>query len=358
MATVFLCPISTIFQWFTDAGIILSGGKINTYLGGTVNTPQVTYTDVTGITPNANPIILGSNGRLNGVQIWQPQGISLKIVITDANNNQLGPVFDQITGINDPFSIQALYSSNVAGKGADLLANVMRSYGLLTDIRASVSPPNTGGQTLIVRSEGLLGANDGYGGLFYFDASSNATDDGISVIKPTGIAGAGRYLLLRGGAPSIYIAKTTTTLRNSTTALSTDPDLVFTTFPNAPAVSWAFEACLLFNGQAGGAGGIALALQYSPSSSLVNNPQNLAVGSVNGAAFAGKSAWILSATPAAQISAATITSSASGNDALYISAVISQTQGGNFGIAWAQNSSSANGCNMLAGSWIRVTVAK
>jgi hypothetical protein len=357
MATVFLCPISAVFQYFTDIGIVLAGGKINTYLAGTT-TPTATYTDQTGVTPNANPLSLGSNGRLVGVQIWQPQGIALKIIITDANNVQLGPVFDQITGINDPTTIQTAYANPAGGSGADLIANAMRSYGLLTDLRAGVSPPLSGGQTLIVRSEGLLGVNDGYGGLFYWNASSNATDDGLTAIKPTAVVGAGRYLLLRGGAPAIYIAKTTTTARASTTTLTTDPDLVFTTFPNAPLVSWAFEALLMFNGTGSGAGGISVALQNSPSGSLVNNPQNLAVGTVNGAAFAGKSAWIVSTTPAAQITAATITTAASGNDALYISGAISQAQGGSFGIAWAQNSSSGNACNMLAGSWIRLSVAK
>jgi len=98
---VYLSPIATIFQYFTEVGIILAGGKINTYVAGT-STPQVTYTDITGVTPNSNPIILGSNGRLNNVSIYQPSGVSLKVIVTDANNNQVGPTFDQLQGINDP----------------------------------------------------------------------------------------------------------------------------------------------------------------------------------------------------------------------------------------------------------------
>jgi hypothetical protein len=356
MPTVFLCPTSAIFQWFNDVGIVLSGGKINTYIAGTTN-PTATYTDSTGVTPNSNPIILGSNGRLSSVQIWQPQGVLLKIVITDANNNQLGPVFDQIVGINDPSAIQNLYSSNAAGSGADLVANAMRSYGVLTDIRAGISS-SIPGSTLIVRSEGLLGVNDGYGGLYYWNSSSIATDDGYTVIKPTGTSGAGRYLLLRGGAPAIYIAKQTTTSRASTTTLSTDPELVFTTLPNAPTVTWAFEACLMFNGVGGGGGGIALTLQGT-GSVPTNNNQNLATGLVNGVSFVGRSSWVNSGSPSAQISAATITAAGSGNDILYISGTISLgITGGNFGIAWAQNTSSGNACAMLAGSWIRLSVAK
>lgn len=209
MATVFLCPISTVSQWFTDAGIILSGGKVNTYLGGTVNTPQVTYTDVTGVTPNSNPIILGSNGRLNGVQIWQPQGISLKIVITDANNVQLGPVFDQITGINDPTTVQTLYANPATGFGADLIANVVRSYDLFSSVRAANAPSLAAGQTLVIDAQASVAPNDGVGGLFYWNASSVAADDGVNVLKPNSVSGAGRYLRQSQGASSSFNATLT-----------------------------------------------------------------------------------------------------------------------------------------------------
>jgi hypothetical protein len=39
-----------------------SGYKVYTYAAGTT-TPLVTYSDVTGATPNANPVILDSNGE-------------------------------------------------------------------------------------------------------------------------------------------------------------------------------------------------------------------------------------------------------------------------------------------------------
>lgn len=43
---------------------------------------------------------------------------------------------------------------------------------------------------------GGAAAGDGGGGIYYYDATSTAADDGISVIDPTGFAGAGRYLKL------------------------------------------------------------------------------------------------------------------------------------------------------------------
>lgn len=195
MATVFLCPISSIFQYFTDAGIVLSGGKINTYLAGTT-TPTATYTDLTGVTPNANPLILGSNGRLVGVQIWQPQGISLKLVITDANNVQLGPVFDQVTGINDPTTLTTLLANPASGTGVDLVANAVKSYDIFSSVRAALAPTLGTGQTLVIDVEGASVATDTGGGLFYWNAASTATDDGSNVLKPNSIAGGspGRYL--------------------------------------------------------------------------------------------------------------------------------------------------------------------
>jgi hypothetical protein len=98
MPAVKLSPVGNAQQWFTNAGIILSGGKINTYLAGTT-TPTATYTDNTGNTPNPNPIILDSSGRVPQ-EIWLPTGQSYKFVVTDSNNNPIG-TYDNISGLND-----------------------------------------------------------------------------------------------------------------------------------------------------------------------------------------------------------------------------------------------------------------
>lgn len=55
-----------ILQWLDNSGNPLTGGKIYTYAAGGL-TPLATYTDSTGGTPNANPVILDSAGR---AQIW------------------------------------------------------------------------------------------------------------------------------------------------------------------------------------------------------------------------------------------------------------------------------------------------
>jgi hypothetical protein len=53
-------------QFFTAAGIPLVGGKLFTYASGTT-VPLATYTDSTGVTANANPVILDSRGEAN---VW------------------------------------------------------------------------------------------------------------------------------------------------------------------------------------------------------------------------------------------------------------------------------------------------
>lgn len=58
------------FQEFDNNGDPLSGGKVYTYEAGTT-TPKATYTDSTGNTANANPVVLDSSGRAD---IWLGDG--------------------------------------------------------------------------------------------------------------------------------------------------------------------------------------------------------------------------------------------------------------------------------------------
>jgi len=67
---VFLSPIGGAgWQFFTNSGVILSGGKLYTYAAGTT-TPKTSYTSSSGNTAHTNPIILDSAGRVPGGEIW------------------------------------------------------------------------------------------------------------------------------------------------------------------------------------------------------------------------------------------------------------------------------------------------
>jgi len=91
-------PIAFQLQSFTNQGVILSAGRIYTYIAGTT-TPQATYTDSGALTLNANPIVLDSSGRLT-TSIWVLGGVSLKVIIKDSADNTLATI-DNISGIND-----------------------------------------------------------------------------------------------------------------------------------------------------------------------------------------------------------------------------------------------------------------
>lgn len=78
---VSLAPV--LKQKFTDANDDpLAGGKVYTYQSGTT-TPQATYTDSTGGTPNANPVVLDANGEAN---IWLDVALSYKFVVKNSSD--------------------------------------------------------------------------------------------------------------------------------------------------------------------------------------------------------------------------------------------------------------------------------
>ena len=83
-------------QFFDDNGDPLSGGKIYTYAAGTT-TPKATYTDYTGGTAHANPIILDAAGRPPS-EVWLNYGDSYKFILKTSADITVG-TFDNIDGI-------------------------------------------------------------------------------------------------------------------------------------------------------------------------------------------------------------------------------------------------------------------
>jgi hypothetical protein len=78
-----LSPLPKL-QFFANngSGAPLSFGKIWTYAAGTLN-PQATYTSGTGLSANANPIILDANGQAN---IWLDVTLFYKYDVQDSNS--------------------------------------------------------------------------------------------------------------------------------------------------------------------------------------------------------------------------------------------------------------------------------
>jgi microcystin-dependent protein len=91
-----LSPIGNGFQFFTTTGIPLAGGKIYTYQAGS-STPLATYTDNTGATANANPIVLGTDGR-PATEVWLTYGFNYKFILKTADDTTI-QTYDNLYGI-------------------------------------------------------------------------------------------------------------------------------------------------------------------------------------------------------------------------------------------------------------------
>ena len=91
-----LSPIGNGFQFFTILGQPLAGGKIYTYQAGS-STPFATYTDNTGATANANPIVLGTDGRPTS-EVWLTYGFNYKFILKTSDDTTI-QTYDNLYGI-------------------------------------------------------------------------------------------------------------------------------------------------------------------------------------------------------------------------------------------------------------------
>jgi hypothetical protein len=94
--SVLLSPIGNGFQFLTTTGLPLNGGLLYTYQAGS-STPLATYSDNAGLVPNANPIVLGTDGR-PATEIWLTYGFNYKFILADSSNNVI-QTYDNLYGI-------------------------------------------------------------------------------------------------------------------------------------------------------------------------------------------------------------------------------------------------------------------
>ena len=95
--TVYLSPVGGAgAQFFTQQGVVLTGGKLYTYEAGTT-TPKVAYTTSAGNVAWTNPIVLDAAGRVSGSgEIWLTYA-AYKFVLKDANDVLIA-TYDNIRG--------------------------------------------------------------------------------------------------------------------------------------------------------------------------------------------------------------------------------------------------------------------
>jgi hypothetical protein len=115
MAVVFLSPVGgAAAQFFTNSGVILSGGKLYSFAAGTTG-PQVTYTSSSGTVAHTNPIILDSAGRVPNGEIWL-DALPYKFIL-NTSTDVLIATYDNILGIGSTnYQIQ-----NFTGTGSQIV---------------------------------------------------------------------------------------------------------------------------------------------------------------------------------------------------------------------------------------------
>lgn len=340
-------PTVTLSPWlkskyFDNAGIPLNGGKLFTYLSGTA-TKTPTYTDATGVTQNANPVILDFRGEAN---VFVEPNKGYKFVLapsTDTDPPTHAIWSEDLIRSNQLLTLYGGIDSGVANAYVLTFTASFTSYTDGTVIYWIPSNTNTSISTINV---------NGLGPVSIINANGSGLSAGqLQANVPAQILFLGGSFILitpQVGVPTRAV-KTASTVRASTTVLTADPHL----FVIGGTGTFAVDALLLFNESVVGAGGIQIGFYATGGAGLVFNPQMLAAGSVNGAAFLAKAAWNINPATVS-ISAATV-SIVGANDAIRFTGVISGSNAGAFGFSWAQNTSNVNGTNMLAGSWMQVT---
>ena len=94
--SVNLSPIGNGVSFLGVTGLPLSGGRLYSYQAGS-STPLATYTTISGTIANANPIILGTDGRAPS-EIWLTYGYNYKFILQDSAGGTIA-TYDDIYGI-------------------------------------------------------------------------------------------------------------------------------------------------------------------------------------------------------------------------------------------------------------------
>jgi len=133
---VFLSPVGgAAAQFFTNSGVILSGGKLYTYLAGTT-TPTPTYTTSAGNVARTNPIILDAAGRVpGGGEIWLTQNVIYKFLLKDSADVLIA-TYDNVSGINDVDAQQVTYTAPFANSVTTNVEAKLSQYVSPTDFGA------------------------------------------------------------------------------------------------------------------------------------------------------------------------------------------------------------------------------
>ena len=221
-----LSPVGNGFQFFSNDGLPLAGGKIQTYQAGST-TPLATYTDSSGLIANTNPIILGTDGRPPST-IWLEDGFFYKFVLSTASDVVI-QTYDNLYGIigtapSPPTPLPA--------------GTIVLWSGSIGSIPAGWVLCNGNNGTPDLRNRFVVGAGSTYsvdatgGSADAIVVSHNHTATSTSVVtdpghthtlqvKSEGTAGGGTSPTTSGSFGSGYIGSNTTGITVATTTTNT-----------------------------------------------------------------------------------------------------------------------------------------
>jgi hypothetical protein len=153
--TVGLSPVAGAgWQFFDANGVPLSGGKLYTYAAGTT-TPQTTYTSISGVVANENPIILNSEGRVSGTnEVWLDSAVAYKLILKTSADVQLWSA-DDLSGIAALGNALPV-SAGGTGVSSNTAYAVLCGGTTATNPIQSIASVGTTGQVLTSNGAGAL----------------------------------------------------------------------------------------------------------------------------------------------------------------------------------------------------------
>ena len=189
MTTAFLSP-TPVFRAVDNNGNALVGGLLYTYAAGS-STPIATYTDSTGATPNANPIVLNGRGECG---IWLIPNVVYKFVLNDSAGNLIWSI-DQITNSQ----LITLYAGVDSGIANAYVVNFTANFTTLTDgIVLYFIPANTSTGPSTINVNGL-----GVAAIINQNGTALAANQIIANQVATIMYKGGNWLLIQGAAQGI-----------------------------------------------------------------------------------------------------------------------------------------------------------
>lgn len=178
------------WQFLDNNGNPLVGGLLYTYAAGTT-TPQITYTSASGSTPNPNPVVLDSAGRVAN-EIWLDAGVSYKFVLR-TSTGVLVWTKDDIDGINDVNAENVVYTPS--GTGAEntnvqeKLRQTVSVFDFMTALEIADVSNNTGSLDVTQAIQDAINAvyspaqNIGWGGTLIFPPGTYKTTAALTINK-------------------------------------------------------------------------------------------------------------------------------------------------------------------------------